>query len=62
MNGANGPRPDHRVPLETMRRFDLKRLWALVLKESVFHVADLKNERQMSNAQLRLLLRAPFPE
>ena len=40
MNGANGPRPDHRVPLEAMRRFDPKRLWALVLKESLQAMRD----------------------
>jgi ABC-2 type transport system permease protein len=40
MNGPNGPRPDHRVPLEAMRRFDPKRLWALVLKESLQAIRD----------------------
>lgn len=40
MNGANGPRPDHRVPFEAMRRFDPKRLWALVLKESLQAMRD----------------------
>jgi ABC-2 type transport system permease protein len=40
MNGSNGPRPEQRVPLEAMRRFDPKRLWALVLKESLQAMRD----------------------
>ena len=40
MNGVNEPRPHHRVPLEAMRRFDPKRLWALVLKESLQAMRD----------------------
>jgi ABC-2 type transport system permease protein len=40
MNGPDGPRPDHRVPLEATRRFDPKRLWALVLKESLQAMRD----------------------
>lgn len=40
MNGVNEPRPHHRVPLEAMHRFDPKRLWALVLKESLQAMRD----------------------
>ena len=40
MNGPDGPRPDHRVPLEATRRFDPKSLWALVLKESLQAMRD----------------------
>ena len=40
MNGPDGPRADHRVPLEATRRFDPKRLWALVLKESLQAMRD----------------------
>ncbi|MGE0776585.1 MAG: ABC transporter permease [Sphingomonadaceae bacterium] len=40
MNGTNGPQPDRRVPLEAMRRFDPRRLWALVIKESLQAIRD----------------------
>jgi len=40
MNGGTGPRPHRRAPLEVMRRFDRKRLWALVLKESLQAMRD----------------------
>ncbi|KAF0125199.1 MAG: antibiotic transport system permease protein [Xanthobacteraceae bacterium] len=40
MNSVNEPRPDRRAPLEAMRRFDPKRLWALVLKESLQAMRD----------------------
>ena len=40
MNGADGSRRDRRMPPEAMRRFDPKRLWALVVKESLQAVRD----------------------
>lgn len=40
MNGVNTPQRADRVPAASMRRFDPKRLWALVLKESLQAMRD----------------------
>lgn len=40
MRGAGSLPPAERVPLDAVRRFDSKRLWALVLKESLQAMRD----------------------